>query len=248
MMGPRAGRRRARLCLLLLGAAALGFAGLRLAADSFEEPRRQMVEKQVRARGITQAEVLAAMEFVPRHLFVPDSQRGNAYADQGIQVGQGRVIYQPYVVALMTSLLELKKGAKVLEVGTGSGYQAAVLSRVAREVYSIEIEPAVASQAAKRLTVLGYHNISIRMGDGYQGWPERAPFDAILLSAAPPKVVPKPLLDQLRVGGKMVAPVGTVFQDLQVITKAADGLEKRVVIPVRLSPMKGQVRDDKTNR
>jgi len=236
--------RARRLPLLLLGLALFSLATARLVADNFEELRKQMVEKQVRQRGVTQTEVLAAMDYVPRHLFVPDSQRPNAYSDQPIQVGQGRAIYQPYVVALMTQLLELKKGQKVLEVGTGSGYQAAVLSRVAREVYSIEIDPVVASQASKRLGVLGYHNIVVRIGDGYQGWPENAPFDAILLSAAPPKI-PKPLLDQLKQGGKMVAPVGGFFQDLQVITKTADGLEKRTVIPVRLSPMTGQVQDGK---
>jgi protein-L-isoaspartate(D-aspartate) O-methyltransferase len=130
----------------------------------------------------------------------------------------------------------------VLEVGTGSGYHAAVLSRIAREVYSIEIVPTVASQATKRLSVLGYHNVEVRVGDGYRGWPEKGPFDAILLSAAPTQI-PKPLLDQLREGGKMVAPVGGFFQDLLVITKTSDGLEKRTVIPVRLSPMKGRAQD-----
>ncbi len=237
--GLRAARRRP---LLWLGLALAVTASVRLAADSYEEARKQMVDKQVRQRGVTQAEVLAAMEYVPRHLFVPEAQRANAYADQPIPLGQGRTIYQPYVVALMTQLLGIKKGSTVLEVGTGSGYQAAVLSRVAREVYSIEIDSVAASQASKKLSVLGYHNITVRIGDGYQGWPERAPFDAILLSVAPPKI-PKALLDQLKVGGKMVAPVGGFFQDLQVITKTAKGLEKRAVIPVRLSPMTGQVQD-----
>lgn len=245
MSSLRAGHSSARrLPLLLLGLALFGAAAARLVGDSFEEARKQMVEKQVRQRGVTQAEVLTAMEYVPRHLFVPESQRPNAYADQPVQLGQGRVIYQPYVVALMTQLLGIKKGQKVLEVGTGSGYQAAVLSRVARQVYSIEIDAVVASQASKRLSVLGYHNVTVRIGDGYMGWPEEAPFDAILLSAALQKI-PKPLLDQLKVGGKMVAPVGGFFQDLQVITKTAAGLEKRTVIPVRLSPMTGQVQDGK---
>jgi len=130
----------------------------------------------------------------------------------------------------------------VLEVGTGSGYHAAVLSRIAREVYSIEIVETVASQASKKLSVLGYHNVAVKVGDGYQGWPDKAPFDAILLSAAPPHI-PKPLLNQLRVGGRMVVPVGGFFQDLQVITKVADGLETRNIIPVRLAPMTGRVRD-----
>jgi protein-L-isoaspartate(D-aspartate) O-methyltransferase len=226
---------------------ALGFAVALLvtpagAADGFEMLRRSMVEQQVRQRGITQPEVLSAMEQVPRHLFVPDSLRTEAYSDQPLVLGQGRTVYQPYVVALMTSLLGLKRGDKVLEVGTGSGYHAAVLSRIAREVYSIEIVPTVASQATKRLSVLGYHNVEVRVGDGYRGWPEKGPFDAILLSAAPTQI-PKPLLDQLREGGKMVAPVGGFFQDLLVITKTSEGLEKRTVIPVRLSPMKGRAQD-----
>jgi len=243
--GPRAGRLPARrLPLLLLGLAVLGVAAAGLAADNYEEARKQMVEKQVRQRGVTQGEVLTAMGYVQRHLFVPEAQRPIAYADQPVQLAQGRVIYQPYVVALMTQLLGIKKGATVLEVGTGSGYQAAVLSRVARQVYSIEIDAVVASQASKRLSVLGYHNVTVRIGDGFMGWPEEAPFDAILLSVAPQKI-PKQLLDQLKVGGKMVAPVGGFFQDLQVITKTAKGLEKRTVIPVRLSPMTGQVQDGK---
>ena len=213
------------------------------AGDTFEALRHAMVEQQVRQRGVTQPEVLAAMEQVPRHLFVPDALRSQAYSDQPLVVGQGRTVYTPYVVALMTSLLDLKRGGKVLEIGTGSGYHAAVLSRIARTVYSVEIDEPIASQASKRLAVLGYHNVEVRYGDGYQGWPDKAPFDAILLSAAPPSI-PKPLLQQLRVGGKMVVPLGGgFFQDLLVITKAAEGIERRTVIPVRLSPMKGKVRD-----
>lgn len=210
--------------------------------EDYEAQRKAMVEAQVRQRGITQPEVLAAMAQVPRHLFVPDSQKAVAYENQPIIFGPGQTIYQPYVVALMTSLLDLQRGERVLEVGTGSGYHAAILSRIAREVYSIEIVEPVARQAAKRLEVLGYHNVEVRSGDGYQGWPDKAPFDAILLSAAP-KEIPKPLLNQLRVGGKMVVPVGGFFQDLLVITKTADGLERRTVIPVRLSPMKGKAQN-----
>jgi protein-L-isoaspartate(D-aspartate) O-methyltransferase len=211
------------------------------ADDALVAQRRKMVE-ELRRRGVTKPDVLAAMEQVPRHLFVPDDLRAAAYSDQPLSLGGGRYVYQPYVVALMTSLLELKRGDKVLEVGTGSGYHAAVLSRIAREVYSIEIVETVASQASKKLSVLGYHNVAVKVGDGYQGWLDKAPFDAILLSAAPSHI-PKPLLDQLRVGGHMVVPVGGFFQDLQVITKVADGLEKRNIIPVRLTPMTGRVRD-----
>jgi protein-L-isoaspartate(D-aspartate) O-methyltransferase len=234
-------RRIAALFALLLVAVSLAAAAPAVSEDAFGEQRRTMVE-ELRQRGITKPEVLAAMEQVPRHLFVPQDVRAQAYSDQPLELGTGRSIYQPYVVALMTSLLELKRGDKVLEVGTGSGYHAAVLSRIAREVYSIEIVEPVASAASKRLSVLGYHNVSIRVGDGYQGWPDKGPFDAILLSIATPHI-PKPLLAQLRVGGRMVVPVGGFFQDLQVITKMADGLEKRTIIPVRLSPMTGKVRD-----
>jgi protein-L-isoaspartate(D-aspartate) O-methyltransferase len=214
------------------------------AGDGYEALRHAMVEHDLKARGITKPEVLAAMDQVPRHLFVPDSLRAQAYADQPLVIGRDRSIYQPYVVALMTQLLDLKHGDKVLEVGTGSGYHAAVLSRIARQVYSIEIEDMVARQASKRLAVLGYNNVEVHLGDGYQGWSERAPFDAILLSAAPPSKIPKPLLDQLRVGGKMVLPIGGgYFQDLLVVTKTADHLEKHTVIPVRLSPMRGKAQD-----
>ena len=234
----RPGRRIAIGFVAAVALAASAFAG-----DTFEALRHAMVEQQVRQRGVTQPEVLAAMDQVPRHMFVPDALRSQAYSDQPLVVGQGRTVYTPYVVALMTSLLDLKRGAKVLEIGTGSGYHAAVLSRIARTVYSVEIDEPIASQASKRLAVLGYHNVEVRYGDGYQGWPDKAPFDAILLSAAPPSI-PKPLLQQLRVGGKMVVPLGGgFFQDLLVITKAAEGIERRTVIPVRLSPMKGKVRD-----
>ena len=239
LRGGRTGFSR-RLALGL--AVVLSLAGPVRAGDNLDGLRHAMVQEQVKQRGITKPEVLAAMEQVPRHLFVPDSLRAEAYSDRPLVLGPGRSVYQPYVVALMTSLLELKKGDKVLEIGTGSGYHAAVLSRIAREVYSVEIVETVANQASKRLSVLGYHNVEVRVGDGYRGWPDKAPFDAILLSAGTPRV-PRLLIDQLRVGGKMVVPVGGFFQDLLVITKAADGIEKRTVIPVRLSPMKGKVQD-----
>jgi protein-L-isoaspartate(D-aspartate) O-methyltransferase len=240
--GALRGRRSRLFRGLALGLAVVIPYGLAAEEDGFGLLRHSMVEQQVRQRGITNPDVLAAMAQVPRHLFVPDSLRSEAYSDRPLALGQGRTVYQPYVVALMTSLLDLKRGDKVLEIGTGTGYHAAVLSRIAREVYSIEIVGPVANQASKRLQVLGYHNVVVRVGDGYRGWPEKKPFDAILLSAAPPQI-PKPLLDQLRVGGKMVAPVGGFFQDLQVITKTAEGLEKRTIIPVRLSPMKGKAQN-----
>ena len=179
---------------------------------------------------------------VPRHLFVPEAYRAEAYDDKPLPLGWGQTIYQPYIVALMTSLLKLDPDDTVLEIGTGSGYHTAVLSRMARKVYSMEIVPPIALEARGRLARLGYGNVEIRVGDGYQGWPEKAPFDAIILTAAPP-YIPQPLIDQLKVGGRMVAPVGEYFQDLLVITKTADGIEKRTVIPVRLVPMTGEVRD-----
>jgi len=248
---PVLGRRPRRLAallvaLLLVASSDFGLGlGLGLSRPAFAgdlaAQRKTMVE-ELRRRGITKPDVLAAMEQVPRHLFVPDEVRAQAYSDTPLSIGGGRTVYQPYVVALMTSLLDLKKGDKVLEVGTGSGYHAAVLARIARQVFSVEIVETVASQATTRLSVLGYHNVAVKVGDGYQGWPDEAPFDAILLSAAPPHI-PKPLIAQLRVGGHMVVPVGGFFQDLLVITKAADGIETRTVIPVRLSPMTGKVRD-----
>jgi protein-L-isoaspartate(D-aspartate) O-methyltransferase len=214
--------------------------------DDISLLRHQMVEEQIRQRGITDPPLLSAMDRVPRHLFVPGAVPADAYADRPLPFGpKGKwgTIYQPYVVALMTDLLELTPRDKVLEIGTGSGYHAAVLSRLAREVYSVEISQAVADQAARRLALLGFANVLVRVGDGYQGWPEHGPFDAILLSIAPPEI-PKPLLDQLKKGGRLVAPIGDFFQDLQVITKRADGtIEKRTVSPVRLAPMTGKVRD-----
>ncbi len=228
--------RRSRVFLALVVILALAVPAMS-AGDGYEALRQAMVEQQIRKRGITQPEVLAAMGQVPRHLFVPESLKDKAYSDEVLVVGgKGRTVYTPYMVALMTQLLDLKRGDRVLEIGTGSGYHAAVLSRIAREVYSVEINEPVANQASKRLSVLGYHNIQILVGDGYKGWPGQKPFDAILLSAAP-KEVPKALLQQLRVGGKMVAPVGGFFQDLMVLTKTADGLEKSKIIPVRLQPM-----------
>ncbi len=232
---------------LALAAAAGGARG--------DEPsllRHQMVEQQIRQRGITDKPVLSAMDHVPRHLFVPGAVPSDAYADKPLPFGpKGKwgTIYQPYVVALMTDLLELTPKDKVLEIGTGSGYHAAILSRLAREVYSVEISQAVADQAAHRLVLLGFNNVAVRVGDGYQGWPEKGPFDAILLSAAPPDEIPKPLLAQLKNGGRLVAPVGDFFQDLQLITKRQDGtIEKRTVSPVSLAPMTGKVRDGQNRK
>jgi protein-L-isoaspartate(D-aspartate) O-methyltransferase len=202
--------------------------------------RLRMVEQQIRARGVDDERVLAAMAQVPRHLFVPDGERGQAYEDHPLPIGSRQTISQPYVVALMTSLLALTPRSRVLEIGTGSGYQAAVLSRLAAEVYSVEIVPDLAARALGTLARLGYDNIHVRIADGYRGWSEAAPFDAIVLTAAPAEV-PQPLLDQLKPGGRMVLPVGGVEQDLVLITKGADGsIRRQTVLPVRFVPMTGE--------
>ena len=215
------------------------------AQDDWAPLRHQMVEEQIRKRGVRHAEVLRARESVPRHSFVPPDRRDQSYGDTPLPIGWGQTISQPYIVALMTELLELDRGDKVLEIGTGSGYHAAVLSRVAGEVFSIEIIDQLGQQARQTLGGLGYENVRVRIGDGYKGWPEEAPFDAIILTAAPPRI-PQPLIDQLRVGGRMVVPEGGSFvQDLLVITKTAQGIERRSVTPVRFVPMTGEVQQKK---
>jgi len=206
-----------------------------------------MVETQIAARHIDDARVLAAMERVPRHAFVPSELRAQAYEDYPLPIGEDQTISQPYIVALMTSLLELKGGEHVLEIGTGSGYQAAVLAEIAGDVSTIEILEPLASRARRLLAELGYRNIDVRAGDGSGGWPDKAPFDGIVVTAAPPRV-PQALLDQLKVGGKLVIPVGSFFQDLLVYTRTASGFEKRNVIPVRFVPMTGKSQSEKPSR
>jgi len=238
-------RRLRRLLVLLLAFWTLAAAAVRPVRaddDDLADARRRMVEEQIHARGVTDPAVLAALGSVPRHLFVPEDERAQAYADRPLPIGSGQTISQPYIVGLMTSLLELKPGARVLEVGTGSGFQAAVLSRVAGEVYTIEILKPLAERARRTLAELGYRNVHVRAGDGFQGWPEAAPFDGIIVTAAPPSV-PEPLLRQLKVGGKLVIPVGNrdALQNLLVFTKRADGsFDRASVLPVRFVPMTGQ--------
>ncbi|MGH7793662.1 MAG: protein-L-isoaspartate(D-aspartate) O-methyltransferase [Candidatus Binatia bacterium] len=175
--------------------------------DSFAAPRRVMIERDLRGRGIKDAKVLAAMEAVPRHLFVPEKLRQSAYDDRPLAIGAGQTISQPYIVAFMTEILQLKPSDTVLEIGTGSGYQTSVLAELVAAVYSIEIVPSLGERAKKVLDGLGYKNIELRIGDGFYGWEERAPFDAILLTAASPKI-PEPLWRQLREGGRLVMPLG----------------------------------------
>jgi len=202
--------------------------------------RERMVSQQIEARGVKDPQVLQSMRTVPRHLFVPENFRDSAYHDSPLPIGDGQTISQPYIVALMTELLEVGPGAKVLEIGTGSGYQAAVLAAMGVEVYSIEILPRLCEHAASTLTELGYTTAHVQCGDGYGGWPDEAPFDGIIVTAAPDRI-PDPLLDQLAVGANMVIPVGDFYQELKVITRTADGFEERSVIPVRFVPMTGEI-------
>jgi protein-L-isoaspartate(D-aspartate) O-methyltransferase len=207
--------------------------------DPYTARRLAMVRQQIEARDVKDPRVLAAMRAIPRHLFVPEELREQAYNDHPLPIGHRQTISQPYIVAVMTELLDCGPNSKVLEIGTGSGYQAAVLARVAGKVYTIEIVSELAQSSAALLKKLGYHNVYVRHGDGYKGWPEEAPFDRIMLTAAPP-AIPQTLLDQLKPGGRMVAPVGrSVFsQELVVIDKDQRGrISRRSVFPVRFVPM-----------
>ena len=203
-------------------------------------PEREcMVHEQIEARGVTNAAVLGAMRAVPRHEFVPEQYRDAAYADHPLPIGHEQTISQPYIVALMTELLQLKPGAKVLEVGTGSGYQAAILAEVGAEVYTIEIVEPLAKSAAERLKRLGYTKVQVKFGDGYVGWKEHASFDGIIVTAAA-EPVPPPLIEQLKPGGRLVIPVGQPFapQMLVVIEKDATGkITMRDITPVVFVPL-----------
>jgi protein-L-isoaspartate(D-aspartate) O-methyltransferase len=215
------------------------FPALVEAQDPYTGKRESMVRTQIADRGIRNLDVLRAMRRVPRHLFMPEAVRALAYADQPVPVGYGQTISQPYIVGFMTGILDPAPAHKVLEIGTGSGYQAAVLSALVRHVYSIEIVPELARSATVTLKKLGYDNVTVRVGDGYKGWPEQAPFDRIIITAAPPRV-PQELIGQLKPGGKLVAPEGeSVFdQELVLIEKKADGrITRKSVLPVRFVPM-----------
>lgn len=206
----------------------------------FKAKQERMVETQIKARGIQDPLVLKAMAKVERHRFVPGPLQNRAYGDHPLPIGQEQTISQPYIVALMTELSSLKGGEKVLEIGTGSGYQAAVLAELAKEVYTIEIIPALANSARDRLQKLGYKNIQVKTGDGYQGWPEAAPFDAIIVTAAPDHI-PQPLINQLKEGGRMIVPVGTYpNQELKRITKKSGKAEITDILPVLFVPMTGE--------
>ena len=210
--------------------------------DSFAGLRDNMVASQIERRGVTDPRVLEAMRRVPRHRFVPQALESRAYDDTPLPIGDDQTISQPYVVAYMTAALQLGESGRVLEIGTGSGYQAAVLAEVAGEVFTIEIVPSLAERSATLLDELGYDNVTTRTGDGYRGWPEAAPFDAIIVTAAPDHVPPA-LVEQLQVGARLVIPVGQMFQELRIVTKTDDGSVVERDLPVRFVPMTGEARD-----
>jgi protein-L-isoaspartate(D-aspartate) O-methyltransferase len=206
---------------------------------SFRQAREQMVRSQLERRGISDQATLQAMRRVPRHHFVAESLAGEAYADRPLPIGYGQTISQPYMVAYMTQVVAPGLGRRILEIGTGSGYQAAVLAEAGAEVYSIEIIPELAKNAAERLRRLGFETIQVKAGDGYHGWPEHAPFDAIVVTAAA-EFIPPPLLDQLKDGGRMVIPVGTPFfvQSLMLVEKRGSEITTRSLMPVRFVPFR----------
>ncbi|MBN3034894.1 MAG: protein-L-isoaspartate(D-aspartate) O-methyltransferase [Bacteroidales bacterium] len=207
------------------------------AKDDYERLRGDMVKWQIEARGVRDAEVLRAMRRVERHQFVPTELRHLAYEDHPLPIGEDQTISQPYIVALMTEVLDLGKSSRVLEVGTGSGYQAAVLAEICDSVFTMEIFESLGKSAEEVLHRLGYRNVSVRIGDGYQGWPEQAPFDAIIVTCAPTHV-PEPLREQLAEGGRMVIPVGKAWSQELILLKKSDGrLRDKEVIPVRFVPM-----------
>jgi protein-L-isoaspartate(D-aspartate) O-methyltransferase len=205
--------------------------------DKYKALRERMVENQIEARGISDNNVLASMRIVPRHLFVPENLRDDAYGDYPLPIGRGQTISQPYIVAFMTEAVKPSKQKKVLEIGTGSGYQAAVLAEIVDSVYTIEIVPELAYEAGARLKKLGYSNIVVRSGDGYFGWGEKAPFDIIIVTAAA-ETIPRPLTDQLAEGGRLVMPVGGQgeVQELMLITKKKGAISERRLTSVRFVP------------
>ena len=228
------------LCLLLLNLLPSVWAASSPAPAPFVTERETMVRTQIEARGVKDAAVLDALRRVPRQEFVPAGVRAQAYADHPLPIGERQTISQPYIVGFMSELLQVKPGHRVLEIGTGSGYQAAVLAELGAEVYTIEIVEKLAATARTVLQRLGYEKIRVHAGDGYQGWPDAAPFDRIIVTAAPPQV-PQPLIDQLKPGGRLVVPEGVNDQDLVLYTKTKDGkLQRERVLPVRFVPMTGR--------
>ena len=212
--------------------------GVEKESQDYKKQRQALVD-QLKDQGITDRDVLKAMLKVPRHEFVPEAHRHYSYQNRPLPIGHDQTISQPFIVGYMTQEASIARGEKVLEIGTGSGYQAAVLAELAGQVYTIEIVPELAEGAKSVLNKLGYRNVHIKTGNGYEGWPEHAPFDAIVVTAAPDEV-PKKLVDQLAVRGKMVIPVGTTFQEMVIITRDESGVVERRTIPVRFVPMIGK--------
>jgi protein-L-isoaspartate(D-aspartate) O-methyltransferase len=214
-------------------------------AAAYRDARERMVREQIVARSIRMPEVIEAMRRVPRHRFVPESEQRYAYRDTPLPIGEGQTISQPYIVALMTELARPANVSRVLEIGTGSGYQAAVLAELVEHVYTIELEPTLGRTAEQALRAAGYDNVTVRIGDGYAGWPEHAPFDIIIVTAAPDRI-PDALIEQLKAGGVMVAPVGPSgdVQQLRVVEKDSNGaLKSRDIAPVRFVPLRRQRRE-----
>jgi protein-L-isoaspartate(D-aspartate) O-methyltransferase len=229
----------------LLAILMMGQAELVRAEDGEVKSREEMVRNQLAAGGIRNAEVLQAMAEVPRHEFVPPSLRAYAYADGPLPIGHGQTISQPFIVAYMTQAMELRKEDTVLEIGTGSGYQAAILGKLTKEVYTIEIVQPLAESARAVLSKLGFENVHVRLGDGYLGWPEKAPFDAIIVTCAPDHV-PEPLISQLKEGGRLVIPVGAAggIQQLVLLRKRNGQISKEKMLDVRFVPMTGKITDE----
>jgi protein-L-isoaspartate(D-aspartate) O-methyltransferase len=225
--------------LMLLVASCETPDGLQQREPDWPSMRETMVRDQLRGRDVVNPRVLDAMSRVPRHLFVPELDRAAAYGDFPLPIGHGQTISQPYIVGFMTQALEIEPQHRVLEIGTGSGYQAAILAELAKEVYTIEIVAPLADRARSTLEALGYRNVRVRTGNGYLGWPEHAPFDRVMVTAAPDEV-PRPLVDQLRVGGLMAIPVGTLEQELRILRRTESGLEILRTLPVRFVPMVGK--------
>ena len=234
----------ARFCVALVLASVAcrpSAAGLQRGTPDWDAERRRMVSTQLQARDITSARVLDAMRKVPRHLFVPEAVRAQSYEDHPLPIGLDQTISQPYIVAFMTQALQLEPCHRVLEIGTGSGYQAAVLAELVAAVYTIEIVAPLAERARATLAGLGYRNVEVRAGNGYLGWPEQAPFDRVMVTAAPDEVPPA-LIQQLKIGGLMAIPVGVGEQELRILRRTPTGTDILRTLPVRFVPMTGKPR------
>ena len=227
-----------QLFLLILVCLFVSFPVQARDTDRIPELREKMIAEQIAARGVRDTNVLRAMRAVPRHLFVPEREERSAYEDRPVPIGYGQTMSQPYIVAYMTEMAKVKAGSRVLEIGAGSGYQAAVLAQIVKNVYTIEIVPGLAQWAEARLRYAGYDNASVKRADGYYGWAEHAPFDAIIVTAAAPHI-PPPLIEQLKDGGRMVIPVGTPYMIQMLVLVTKDGGEVRTqnLLPVRFVPL-----------